>query len=97
MIEVGQSGTPVFDHVIHGTPNDDIQHAVQRSQNLQRNSTSKTHVGLVLAVCMPYICTRYEPQYEAVSLRSGTDHLYNPSKPIPTPHRSKLIPSPRSK
>jgi hypothetical protein len=33
------------------------------------------------------ICTRYEPQYEVVSLRrpSGTDHLYNPSKPIPIP------------
>ena len=35
--------------------------------------------------CLHAICTRYEPQYEVVSLRSGTDHLYNHSKPIPIP------------
>jgi hypothetical protein len=31
MLEVGQSRTPVFGHIIYGTPNEDIQHAVQRS------------------------------------------------------------------
>ena len=35
--------------------------------------------------CVHDICTRYEPHYEIGSLRSGNDHLYNPSKPIPIP------------
>jgi hypothetical protein len=31
MLEMGQNGAPVLDHVIRGTPNENIQHAVQRS------------------------------------------------------------------
>ena len=42
MLEVGQSRTPVFDHVIHGTPNEDIQHAVQRSDPAMPNVRSVT-------------------------------------------------------
>jgi hypothetical protein len=41
--------------------------------------------ALPCAGCLHAICTRYEPQYEAVSLISGTDHLYNHSKPVPIP------------
>jgi hypothetical protein len=63
-----------------------IGDTTNRPIRLLTKSTEKLHLKdprwpCVLAVCMPYVLAMsYEPQYEVVSLRSGTNHLYNQSK-----------------